>query len=135
MADNTNECLTLNFFKVVLISIIIYVLILYLNDEFNNSNQENFEDDRKKKETLHTTITNNCDLSYCNANNWMFPENKTTIPEGYTMTNASTTQGCCIINKDLENYIYDANGNNRKRMHKEDNGILMDKYMIINNNH
>jgi hypothetical protein len=84
------------------------------------------------KQSLYESLSADCKHEYCNVNNWPALDNQNAkIPNGYTLTQFSTNQGCCVIPNGLNNYIFDAKGDNNYKVNKSNNAIGVDSNIIL----
>ena len=77
--------------------------------------------------SLHDLLTADCRPEYCNVLGWT--DDKTKLPNGYSLGNFSTADGCCAVPTKLLNYIYVSKGNNGTIMQEVNKDIKMDTYI------
>lgn len=91
--------------KLVIISL---MLVWLYKQFFCQENNENFTQQQKddlKLKTLSEMISSNCKPEYCNMNSWGIKQSD--IPENMSVSNFSTSKGCCLIPNDLKTFIYE----------------------------
>lgn len=103
---------------------IIFLCIIWLYNHLSRY-VEKFDNKVQNKQSLYETLTANCKREYCNINNWpALGQQNVKLPDGYMLTRFTTNQGCCIIPKDVNEYIYDSKGDNNYKMNVTDKSIL-----------
>jgi hypothetical protein len=91
--------------KLVIISLIfvwLYKQLFYLQNNENFTQQQ--KDDQKLK-TLSEMITSNCKPEYCTMNSWGIKPPD--IPENMSVSNFSTSKGCCLVPNDFKTFLYE----------------------------
>lgn len=99
---------------------IIFLCIVWLYNHMSRY-VETFENNKQTKQSLYEILSQNCKAEYCNVNNWpALGQQNVKLPDGYVLTQFTTNQGCCIIPSNVNEYIYDSNGDNKYRMNEID---------------
>ena len=123
--QNDGKCVLMTILKIIIVLLVlrwIYKRFICKLEFFDVSKPVN-----EDKKSLHDILTANCKPEYCNTSDWS--SNKTVLPEGYSLGNMSTVDGCCIIPTKLLNYINVSHGNNRVKMDNVNSEIKMDSYI------
>lgn len=123
--DMKLTCVVMNVLKIVLI---IYILH-WIYKKFI-SKYEHFDVSKPildGKTSLHDLLTADCKSEYCNALGWS--TDKTKIPDGYSLANLSTVDGCCVIPNKLLDYINVSGGGNKEKMDNVNNDLKMNSYI------
>lgn len=110
LIDMENTCT--NDSSLYLLKCVIFALfVCWLCKQLFGNKKESFTETEQKynDKNLIKILTSNCKPEYCNMYSW---GDKPEIPEGYSMSNFSTNQGCCVIPDKLKNYIYLTRGGN-----------------------
>lgn len=108
-----------------LMIVVLCIVWLYNNLSSYIENFSNLPKSQNNKSSLFEVISGDCKPEYCNVNNWpALGVQNTKIPDGYVLTQFSTAKGCCIIPSNLNEYIYDSNGDNKYRMTNVGNDII-----------
>ena len=94
--------------KLVVISLILVWVYRQVFCQKNNKNNGEYftqqQKDELKLKTLHEMLSANCKPEYCNMNVW---GKKPEIPDNMSVSNFSTSQGCCLIPNDFKTFLYE----------------------------
>lgn len=118
-------CLTMKILKMIVIILIlrwIYKCVSSRYEFFDISKPNN-----DNNTSLHDVLTANCKPEYCSALTWT--KDKTKLPDGYSVSNYSTADGCCIIPNILTDYINISKGNNATKMTDVSKELKINSYI------
>jgi hypothetical protein len=79
-----------------------------LNEKFTQQ-----EKDKLGLRTLHEMLTANCKPEYCNMYSW---GKKPDIPENMSLSNFSTSKGCCLVPNYFKTFLYERRCGNTNKM-------------------
>lgn len=102
----------INLLKYLMIGLFLYCTYTNCISHKKCNKIENFNN--KRSEVLHQSypnihklLTSKCDKRFCNATNWnpFGSNNKFKLKDDEVLSNFTTNGKCCVIKKDLMNYL------------------------------
>jgi len=96
--------------------------------------KEHFDISKPQKDStasLHDLLTADCRPEYCGTSDWPVNNSKKQVklPEGYSLFNLSTTDGCCIVPNILKDYISVSHANNSSKMSNVESELKIKSYI------